>query len=109
MKTLIILGIFASFKTLGFWGTIASFGLGFGFAKKGGKIIDTVAKWVKSFADKIIHLATHVKETASDVDDSIDDTTGKISLSKKDEIIQDVKDVIESAKDIGDSFKKPIQ
>lgn len=106
MKTLIILGIFASFKTLGFWGTVASVGLGFGIVKKWAKIVDFGAKWLESFAGKMKVLFGRVEETASDVDDSIDDVTGKVSLDKKDEIVQDVKDVIDSAKDVGSSFKK---
>ena len=104
MNTLIILGIFSSIKSLGFWGYIASFGLGLGFAKKIGKFINLLAKWVVSFADKIIHLFTHIKETGLDIDNSIDDTTGKISLDKKDEIIEDVKDVIESSKEVADTI-----
>lgn len=105
MKTLIILGIFASFKTLGFWGTIASLGLGLGIVKKWAKIVDFGAKWLESFAGKMKVLFGHVEETASDIDDSIDDETGRVSLDKKDEIVQDVKDVIGSAKEVVSEVK----
>lgn len=104
MLTLIILGIFTGLKAKIGTGILTAV-LGFGFIKNWAKIVDFVAKKTESISGKLKTLFGHIEETASDVDDSIDDTTGKISLDKKDEIIQDVKDVIDSAKEVGNEFK----
>lgn len=108
MITLIVLGIFATVKAKIVGGVVGAI-LGIEIFRNWAKIIDKGAKWLESFSRKMKVLFGRVEETASDVDDSIDDVTGKVSLDKKDEIVQDVKDVIESAKDVGDSFKKPTQ
>lgn len=104
MITLIILGIFSTLKAKIVGGVVGSI-LGIGFIKNWAKMVDKGAKWLKSFSGKMKVLFGRVEEISEDVDESINDDTGKISLDKKDEIIQDVKDVIESAEDVIDEFK----
>lgn len=104
ITTLVILGIFATVKAKIVGGIIGAV-LGLGFIKNWAKMVDKGAKWGESFAGKMKVLFGRVEETASDIDDSINDETGKISLDKKDEIIQDVKDVIESVKEVSEEFK----
>lgn len=105
MITLITLSIFSGIKGYIGGGLLVTI-LSIGIFKKWALIVDKVAKTAKRFAAKIKDLSGHVEETAQDIDDSIDDTTGKISLDKKDEIIQDVKDIAESVEDITEEFKK---
>lgn len=105
MITFITLSIFSGVKG---WigGGFLTIILSIGIFKKWALIVDKVAKTAKRFAIKIKDLSGHVEETAQDIDDSIDDATGKVSLDKKDEIIQDVKDIAESVGDIADEFNK---
>lgn len=105
MITFITLSIFSGIKGWIGGGLLATI-FGLGVVKKWALIVDKVAKIGKRIAAKLKDLFGHVEETAQDIDDSIDDTTGKISLDKKDEIIQDVKDIAESVNDIADEFKR---
>lgn len=104
MINLVVLGIFSNIKAWSI-GTIITGIIGFQCFKNWAKIVDVWAKFTERLFGKVEILSKNIKETASDVDDSIDDTTGKVSLDKKDEIIQDVKDVVNSAEDIVEEFK----
>lgn len=103
MNTLIILGIFSGIKAWGL-GIIGGLGIVMYF----GRIIDFIAKSVKKIAAKLKNFFGKVEETAIDVDDSIDDNTGKVSFDKKDEIVQDFKEVGESAVEIGVAVKEVV-